>query len=926
MTSDFPCVAARLLVLALAGFGSASAVAQPAIDLRADFNTGPNQFQFGGTGGQFSGAVSFGGRYLFTQRTAEHGTELWETDGTPQNTRLFLDLCPGVCDGFSIGPNFHVEGSTLYFSGNDGRTGVELWSLAVGATAPQLVADIEPGAGSSRPEAFRRVSFSAGGTAVARTFFTATRADVGRELWRLNGSSVQLEADLVPGPSPSNPGQVQLCSTSQVCLLAVGPSGGFELRLLSYASSTATPSSVGGVGGLQPGPNRSVSEFVALGPNTYLVLRDFVQNLSELHVFGSSASSTQLLDTSAGSSALRQLTFNAPLARLFYVRESQLKVTDGTLASTLLLATSSPEAPISLGSRLLYTGTSAGLGRELHASDGTAAGSGLLKELVAGSAGLPSATSGFSRVLSGSGTRVFMAFQNPALDGLPRLWISDGTAAGTLDISGSRLAQAGFIRVMASSGTTLFFAHAPGASNEGDPWFSSGQGTGTLPLGSFRAAVGDSQSSVLADFGDRAYVAAFDGSQRRNFEVDASDLAPPVPQPELSDLIGERLGRFWHTDLQGQLQTRSAAGPTESLGLRAVGAELNCYVERNGRVYFLVTGDNNSFGDVEIARSDGTAAGSSMVTDLSQTGLRRVQNNCFNNRRLLAAVGSRLLFVAANASSEMELFALDANDVPSLVRDIYPGAESSRPAELIALSGRPGLPDLVVFRADDGVFGEELWVSDGTGQGTQRLLDINTGPAASFPQDFVSDGRRVFFTAFSVSHGRELYVSDGTVAGTRRVIDLFAGAGSAFGDASLHGLLAQASGRVYFSALSSLLPGCALFESDGSEAGTRCAYDSNAQTLRVVGREAVAMEGGALVFAAHRSAPIDDGRELRVLHNRQLIEIVGGDIALGPASSNPRGLRRVGSRLLFAARGSQGEELYRLELPDLNRVFANGFE
>ncbi len=142
MTAANPSAAARLFLLALACVCSKSIAAQPAIDLRADFNTGPNQFQFGGTGGQFSGAVSFGGRYLFTQRTAEHGTELWETDGTPQNTRLFFDLCPGACDGFPTGPNFHSEGSILYFSGSDGRTGIELWSLVAGASAPQLVADI----------------------------------------------------------------------------------------------------------------------------------------------------------------------------------------------------------------------------------------------------------------------------------------------------------------------------------------------------------------------------------------------------------------------------------------------------------------------------------------------------------------------------------------------------------------------------------------------------------------------------------------------------------------------------------------------------------------------------------------------------------------------------------------------------------------
>jgi ELWxxDGT repeat protein len=910
-------------LLLLLGLLSPALQAQPVVDLRADFNTGPNSFVIGGTGSAQSAAVGFAGQYYFSMRTAEHGTELWQTDGTPQNTRLAFDLCPGVCDGFPSRPVFHVEGSTLYFSASDGQTGVELWSLAAGASSPQRVADINPGAGSSSPDAFKRITFSTGGGTTTRTFFTATRPDVGRELWRLTGGQVQLEADLLAGEASSNPGPVQLCSTGQICTIAQGSGGGAELRLLSYANTTAPPSGSSGVGGLSLGPTRTVSELAAMGPNTFLIVRDSAQNRSELWTFASSAATPQQLDSAGGVTGLRSLVINAGLFRVFYARAGQLKLSDGTVAGTVALASTAPESLVSLGSRLLFTGVVSGQGRELHVSDGTAAGTGLLKELVAGSVGLPTSSLDYSQRVSGNGARLFIAFQDPAQNDIARLWVSDGTAAGTVNISGNLLDQTGFVGLLASSGTSVLLAHAPGATSEGEPWFSNGTVSGALPLGNFRSTVGDSFVSMSGNFGTRVYGQALLENARVRFSVDASDSSPPQPESELDFALGEHFGKLWFGTSNGDLHVRSAAGVDTALGMRAVTDTHDCYVERSGRLYFLVTEDGDFLSDVEIARSDGTVVGTSIVTNLSASGQRRVQSLCFEGRRLLAVLGQRLLFVGASANSGMELFALDAADNPGLLRDIRPGLDSSSPRELMPLSGRPGLPDLAVFVANDGVLGEELWVTDGTGQGTRLLLDIHPGSGSSSIRDVISDGRRVFFTANSPSHGRELYVSDGSSAGTGRVTDLFVGIGSAFGDNSQHALLAMSQGRVYFSAVSSLEPTCALFESDGSAVATRCAYDSVAHTLRAVGREAVALDSGALVFAAHRDS---DGRELRLLFNRQLLDISAGDIAAGTASSNPHVLRRLGDRVLFAATGPFGEELYRLSVPDLTELFENGFE
>src|SRR3954464_10108277 len=102
------------------------------------------------------------------------------------------------------------------------------------------------------------------------------------------------------------------------------------------------------------------------------------------------------------------------------------------------------------------------------------------------------------------------------------------------------------------------------------------------------------------------------------------------------------------------------------------------------------------------------------------------------------------------------------------------------------------LPDgRLVFAADDGSAGRELWVTDGTTAGTTLLKDINPGPGGSFPgfsqenqlffNDFAAlgDGRLVF-PAFNGSTGDELWVTDGTTAGTTLVKDINPGPGSSF--------------------------------------------------------------------------------------------------------------------------------------------------
>jgi ELWxxDGT repeat protein len=65
----------------------------------------------------------------------------------------------------------------------------------------------------------------------------------------------------------------------------------------------------------------------------------------------------------------------------------------------------------------------------------------------------------------------------------------------------------------------------------------------------------------------------------------------------------------------------------------------------------------------------------------------------------------------------------------ALVRDINLNTVGSYPAGYIALGNGTAL-----FSANDGAYGNELWVTDGTAAGTALLADINPGSGSSVPQ------------------------------------------------------------------------------------------------------------------------------------------------------------------------------------------------
>lgn len=895
----------------------------------ADLNTGPNPATAGSMINE--GAVRFDGRTLFSASTLRTGRELWVSDGTPQGTRLVIDFCPGRCSGMPSSVQFTLINGDLYFSATDGIHGFELWRWRGGEDAPRMVVDLNPGAPGSAPRVLGTRSFSISGVPVVRHYLAATRADVGRELWRLVSTStpsVALERDIVAGSASSNPASVEVIGrisaepgTDSIGLLALNADGLRVLWVLGHGNATAPPNSIRVFDPFIVQAGRQLStELVKVGSVTYVEVDDDNNDREELWAIQSPSSAFQLRT----AFSLGQLTAQPGLNRLFYTERAiaggptLLMVTDGTAAGTRALGgTSTPRTLTAVSTGLIYTIVSPSEGVQLHRSDGTAAGTTLVRTLLAGR--VPGS---LTVAATGSRTHVLLGFDD-------KLWISDGFIGGTRDISGVIAAGGAgqFTGLLPLEDLDAIVAWTPEPGSSAEPYFTGGSAASTVSLGNLASDSGDSDPIPVATISGRLLLQATlpgASSQLHSLALDGTGALQTLPFDALTTQgSGTHFGLAWLRVLGGLLQTDGTpAGSALLDGLPAFDSDgPECVIERAGVRYF-VAGRSTAPGP-QIWRSDGTSAGTVPLTALPPSSGNAAIQECRSDSFAtnLARLGDDIVFPAAADNTGEELYRLRPDLSLSVVADINPGAGDSVPGQFVELPGR------LMFGADDGVFGRELWTSDGTGQGTRRLTDINPGNGDALTIDtstrgLIRAGNRVFFAAFNLDTGRELYVSDGTAAGTRLVRDLFAGPGSAFVGAGPR-VAAAVGDELVFGASTTL--GCTLVRSNGSLAGTRCAHDPARARFGPIG-EIVATPGGIVVFVAAR-LDLEQGEEIHALLGDQLLTLSGADIAPGPPSSAPRFLRVDGESVYFQADdGNTGRELWRLDVSNAARVFANGFE
>jgi ELWxxDGT repeat protein len=548
---------------------------------------------------------------------------------------------------------------------------------------------------------------------------------------------------------------------------------------------------------------------------------------------------------------------------------SGLWITRGTPATTMLLAegvqASGGPAAVWMESQgvLYFSGSDSAHGPELWRSDGTPAGTYLVKELWPG----PSGAVGELAVYRG---RVFFGTS----DGVSGwgLWASDGTAAGTVlvkDPSPSTSASELGLRWLRATTGYLFFEANGTAGRE--LWRSDGTTSGTRLVADLTPGPASTYIYNAVAVGNRVFLEAQAGSQGQEVWVSDGTARGTKPLTHFAELspfssgfssngslsaaavIGNRL--FFparETGLGRELWTTdgTAAGthlvtdlcPGSCSGVGAV------WPAFQNRIYFTAGEPQHG---TELWVTDGTAAGTHLVRDLC-AGL------CHSFPADPFPLGGVLLFTANAdpAHNNRQVWKTDGTAAGTVRLSSFPGSNFILNGQGLQGATTPGK---LFFAADDGVHGLELWLTDGTAAGTRLAANLDgVDHGGSKPDGFMAAGSTLYFFADDGVHGSELWKSDSTAGGTELVHEFVPGpaALSRFRTLSPR---ADLGGTLVFAA--ELGPSSSLWRTDGTDAGTYVLTPSDVQVDAYPGDVSFRAVGGKAFFLATRPA---EGKELWV--------------------------------------------------------------
>ncbi|MFP2932174.1 ELWxxDGT repeat protein [Pyxidicoccus sp. 3LG] len=383
-----------------------------------------------------------------------------------------------------------------------------------------------------------------------------------------------------------------------------------------------------------------------------------------------------------------------------------------------------PSFFVALGNTVLVSASDKVHGRELWRTDGTAAGTSLVLDLLPGTRG---SDPSHAVVMNG---RVYFLAGATGETYYTGLWRTDGTSEGTVLVKSLR-AQGTFLKER--NGVLYIGTGDPTGYTSGfGLWRSDGTPDGTTPLRVESVETGTIGAHSAEWLGDTLLFSAPGAAQGM---------------------------ALWTTDGTRE-GTRLLKDPHPGFDHLMIGGLTAC----NGRVLFLVENFGRPY---SLWRTDGTEEGTVEVMELPTSA---PSGSGSQSRPPLTCMGDDVYFAAWDAQAGLELWKSDGTAAGTArVADLNPGTAGSAPKGFAVHDGS------LYFAATDAAAGTELWKSDGTAQGTMPVLDVAPGADSALdeadPVTLISSPAGLFFMAREATHGVQLWKTDGTPQGTSRLSD-----------------------------------------------------------------------------------------------------------------------------------------------------------
>lgn len=664
------------------------------------------------------------GRLFFVSQSFSDGDEVYTSDGTPGSTHLIKDI--NLFGGSNPSQLTAVNG-LLCFAADDGY-GRQLW-VSDGTDAGTYKANNPK---NIIADSWYGLTFTVKNNTV---YFSGNISDNdGSHFCAYNTSStaneVKIVKDINPGFFSNN--LYNITNVKGTLFFTI-----FNGRDQVLWKSDGTSAGTMQVKNINPG-GRNIYLYKDFENANGTLLFSFYDDAHGYEIWksdGTEAGTTMIKDISPGVSDSRSdnITYIGNSISVFEASDGkhglELWRTDGTEAGTSMVkninkSVSSSSFPSLLtqnadSSKLLFVADDLKHGKELRITDGTKQGTHVVRDLIEGSFG----SSPYSLVNLNNATYFLANIADTAnhttsdLAVITKLCKTDGTLPGTKKLSlpslESVINQGYFMEVywMGASSDLLYLYIINHSSNEAELWRSDGTEAGTFAL---ETNLDPYYATNLKTAGNKLFFTNYDFTYGYELFVTNGTVAG-------TGIVKDIAPGF------------NSSNPSN-------------FSSFNGKLYFTADVGYGPF----VWSSDGTLAGTTKVKPLI------ISYNPF------VEANNKLFFAGTRTVGKgTELYAIDGiTNTAYLVKDIYSGPGSSNTYNLA------GGDTLIYFTADDGIHGTQLWKSNGTSEGTKRIL---TTPdiGSSYVANFTTVHNELFFT---INGG--LWQSDGTNAGTHIVDDV----------------------------------------------------------------------------------------------------------------------------------------------------------